>query len=685
MSLAQHVSAVEGVDQDFADDIASLRLSRQPSLQINYDPIPPGLLLGLNQEPVAEKLENLPAYEVSTGIRIAQIFVGVVSCVLAAGIVFGFDALKTILVEEGVYREYCTDEELRENFRLCYMQDQKLNLTFIIASVTANISALLVGGILDRYGPRVCGLASSVFLILGAILMAFAKECPFDPYPAGSFLLSLGGTFTFVPSFHLANAFPRFQGLILALVTGAFDASASVFLIFRLIYQKTHHAFGPRQIFLAYLVVPIFILITQLTIMPTKSYETRGELANNLDKANDPNQDLHDSDDELDTATEIMRVRSERAMRRRQSITSINELLGTQAQQDKYEQKEDQIRVNSGVWGVLHGVPASKQVRTPWFILITLFTVLQMARFNFFIATIYSQYVYMLNSKEAAIKVIEFFDLALPIGGLVTVPFIGALLDYTSTVAVLNLLVLLSTIIGVLGAVPTYWAAYANVTLFCLFRPLYYSAMSDYAAKVFGYATFGTVYGAIICLSGLFTFTQSGLQALLHNEFDDDPEPINLGLATAGLVLGVALVMYVDIKGRAMQRERAIAAMNDERRPLLQQRSLRSGSRPMSVDAGTFSSMPGSLRVSKIARNGGAGAGDDGGGGGMGFGTSPGRGLGQMQQEEDLERQHQHSLLTRTSRQGLNRALSTVEEARELETSEVQERQRQLYSADGDA
>ncbi len=308
--------------------------------------------------------------------------------------------------------------------------------------------------------------------------MAFAKECPFDPYPAGSFLLSLGGTFTFVPSFHLANAFPRFQGLILALVTGAFDASASVFLIFRLIYQKTHRAFGPRQIFLVYLVVPIFILITQLTIMPTKSYETRGELAEDLGKANDATQDVHDSDDELDTAMEIMRVRSERAMRRRQSITSINELLGTQAQQDKYEQKEDQIRVNSGVWGVLHGVPASKQLRTPWFILITLFTILQMARFNFFIATIYSQYVYMLDSKEAAIKVIEFFDLALPIGGLVTVPFIGALLDHTSTVAVLNLLVLLSTVIGVLGAVPTYWAAYANVTLFCLFRPLYYSAMS---------------------------------------------------------------------------------------------------------------------------------------------------------------------------------------------------------------
>ncbi len=207
--------------------------------------------------------------------------------------------------------------------------------------------------------------------------------------------------------------------------------------------------------------------------------------------------------------------------------------------------------------------------------------------------------------------------------------------------------------------------------LLCLW--LIFVRGSDYAAKVFGYATFGTVYGAIICLSGLFTFTQSGLQALLHNEFGDDPEPINLGLATAGLVLGVALVMYVDIQGRAMQRERAIAAMSDERRPLLQQRSIRSN-RPMTADAGTFSAA-GSLRVPKISRNGGA---DDGGG--MGFGTSPGR--GQMP-EEDLERQH--SLMSRTSRQGLNRALSTVQEARELETGEVQQRQRQLYSADGGA
>ncbi len=564
-----------------------------------------------------------------------------------------------------------------------------MNLTFIIASVTTNISALLVGSILDRYGPRVCGIASSVFLALGSLCLAFAEPLTFDGYIVSSFLLALGGTFTFVPSFHLSNAFPRLQGLILALVTGAFDASSSVFLLFRVLYKSTEGSITLRQIFLIYaLTVPTFILLTQLTLMPAKSYQTRGELSTQIDRAQDATTDLHDSDDELDlTATDLMRIRSHRANRRRMSIVSINDLLGSPAQQVKHEIKEDAIRLNSGVWGVLHGLPASKQIRTPWFILITLFTVLQMARFNFFIATIWKQYVFMLGSAGEATKLIEFFDLALPIGGLVTVPFIGVLLDHTSTVAVLNLLVLLSTIIGIFGAVPTFWAAYANVTLFVLFRPLYYSAMSDYAAKVFRYATFGTVYGAIICLSGLFTFTQSGLQALLHDVFEDDPEPINLGLATAGLVLGVILVMFVDIKGRDLQRQKTIAAMQaaaaansgDERTRLLGLASLRStygstrsvfsilgpdGSVPVSMPGAAFSSGAGVWGVfgtspsmtSGFLAPGSIGApyvGNAGGSGALLPGTS----------EDNGAAERMRLLHSLPSRPQLQRGLSTVQES----------------------
>ena len=453
----------------------------------------------------------------------------------------------------------------------------RLNLNFIIGSVTTNLSALLVGGVLDRYGPFPCGIVSCIVLFLGSLCMAFASSFPFDAYALGFVLLALGGTFTFVPSFHLSNAFPQFQGLILSLITGANCASAAVFLAFRLIYQSTNGALGIRQLFLGYLLVPIITLIANLFLMPTRSYETRAELETHMEEAVDNTLDVHDSDDEIDSTAEMYRVRSKRAAERARSAAEITDLIGNQDQQIEHEIKQDEKKIASGVWGILHGVPARQQLTTPWFILIALFTILQMTRFNFFISTIWSQYEYLLESAECATKVTEFFDLALPVGGVVTVPFIGLLLDRTSTVTVLGLLVLLSTVIGVLGAIPNSTAAYLNVILFVVFRALYYSAISDYAAKIFGFATFGTVYGAVICISGLSLFSQPALQALVHDTFYEDPGPVNLYLAGAGLLIGIVLVMYVDAKGREIRQNQFqfLAAnagtmdVDDERRSLL--------------------------------------------------------------------------------------------------------------------
>jgi MFS family permease len=431
-----------------------------------------------------------------------------------------------------------------------------------------NISALVVGTLLDRFGPKFCGIVSGLLIIPGSLCLAFESALPFDALMLGFFLLAFGGTFNFVPAFHLSNSFPQFQGLILSLITGAFDASAAVFLLFRVLYQRSNGTFDLRRFFLVYLIVPIFILTTQSTIMPTRSYETRAELLASMEATADPLQDVHDSDDELESQADVWKVRRERAAERGHDAAEIASLLGTTQQQAEFEEKEDDKRIASGIWGVLHSMPAIKQIRTPWFILIILFTILQMIRFNFFISTIWTQYEYMLGSATRATEVIEFFDLALPIGGVATVPFIGFLLDGTSTVTALSVLVMLSTFIGVLGAVPTISAAYANVCLFVIFRPLYYSAMSDYAAKVFGFQTFGTVYGLIITLSGILSFTQSGLQAAVHNTYHRNPGPVNLALAACGLLIGLALIMYVDVKGREEQRNR-FPGDDDERRSLL--------------------------------------------------------------------------------------------------------------------
>lgn len=75
----------------------------------------------------------------------------------------------------------------------------------------------------------------------------------------------------------------------------------------------------------------------------------------------------------------------------------------------------------------------------------------------------------------------------------------------------------------------------------------------DYATKVFGFATFGRVYGTIICVSGLVNFSQYGLDALTHHQFDGNPIPINTFLAVAGFVVGTALVTFVSVAGSRMK------------------------------------------------------------------------------------------------------------------------------------
>lgn len=180
-----------------------------------------------------------------------------------------------------------------------------------------------------------------------------------------------------------------------------------------------------------------------------------------------------------------------------------------------------------------------------------------MLRMNYFIATIRSQYEYMLGSDRLAVRINTFFDIALPIGGVAATPFIGILLDGVSTASLLAILTAFITLIGVFGSLPFTWCGYINVILFCFLRPLYYSAMSDYAAKVFGFATFGRVYGTIICFSGLVNLLQPAIDAMSHEVYHNNPIPVNVILAGLAFIFGVLLVAYVAWQGRRVREQQA--------------------------------------------------------------------------------------------------------------------------------
>lgn len=536
--------------------------------------------------------------EVSRGRKVAQISCSIAWCLLAAGPVFGFAAIKPVLINEGVYENKCNVEVLSgrsgsfsaesKDYIPCDEQDLALNFLFTVACMVTNISALPVGSLLDSYGPKVTGVLGSFIIFAGASVLSLAKNITlFDGYLTGYTLLALGGPFVFISCFQLANSFPRNSGLILALLTGAFDSSLALFLIYRLIYANWFQL-SVTSFFFYYLAVPVFIFLCQLTIMPTDSYKTVGTLARIAETAIDEtgkplNKDLllpadREAPEEAvlfaqpnmtETTSLLMRRASSSFSRRNSDRPEIYNRLEPDRRdltisrvsklsvKSVYERDaEDKLYESSGgVFGVMHGYSVTDQLKSPWFILMTVFTTIQMLRINFFVATIRAQEQYLYGSEDLAIKINEFFDLALPLGGLCAIPFIGLLLDNLTTLNVLWLLSIISVTVGICGCLSWLPATYFGIILMVLYRPFYYTAVSDFCAKVFGFETFGTVYGTIICFSGICNILQQVMDKITHTTFHQNPIPIN-ALLTSLTVLFAALILgYVVSQENAMKRQ----------------------------------------------------------------------------------------------------------------------------------
>lgn len=514
--------------------------------------------------------------------KVLQICCSIAWCLLAAGPVFGFAAIKPILINEGVYHEKCSSDVTfvsKSKSGPCDAQDLALNFLFTVACMVTNISALPVGSLLDSYGPKVTGIIGSGIIFAGAVVLSAAKNLVFiDGYLCGYTLLALGGPFVFISCFQLANSFPKNSGLILALLTGAFDSSSALFLIYRLIYSNWFHL-SVSSFFFYYLVVPVFIFVCQLTIMPSDSYKTVGTLARIAETAIDETGKPLDKSLLLGADREVpeealvvtpqpnMNEHTQLLMRRASS--SFTRLSGDFHRRDStmsrasrssvksvYErQAEDKLYESTGgVFGVLHGYSIVEQMKSPWFILMTIFTTIQMLRINFFVATIKAQELYLYDSEVIATKINEFFDLALPIGGLCAIPFIGVLLDNLTTLHVLWLLSAISVVVGICGCLSWLPATYLGITLMVLYRPFYYTAVSDFCAKVFGFETFGTVYGTIICFSGICNILQQVMDKVTHKTFHLNPIPINALLTTLTVLFAGMILTFVMSQEKALKR-----------------------------------------------------------------------------------------------------------------------------------
>jgi MFS family permease len=79
------------------------------------------------------------------------------------------------------------------------------------------------------------------------------------------------------------------------------------------------------------------------------------------------------------------------------------------------------------------------------------------------------------------------FTVLLPLGGIVGIPFVGYLLDRRTTFEATIVLIVFGLAFGILTSLPQTIPQLVGIGFLVILRPLFYTYVSDFFAKIFGY------------------------------------------------------------------------------------------------------------------------------------------------------------------------------------------------------
>ncbi|KAK7109727.1 uncharacterized protein [Littorina saxatilis] len=221
--------------------------------------------------------------------RLRYLYAGwaVMETMLFGGIVNGWASLVFVLKEDGLYESLCTSapSDLMDNVTAsstvpmeedtgCTEQDAMLNLWFTIAAALRNIFGIVVGLHVFKFGTRSARLTGWASFIVGSLMMAFANDSIAWLLLPSLMLLSYGGVTLLLTNVQISCLFPRYAGVVITLVSGAFDFSASTQLVVKLLQE-----YGLVRRLQSYLGLcglhAVMVLISTLCFMPKDMFVTQ--------------------------------------------------------------------------------------------------------------------------------------------------------------------------------------------------------------------------------------------------------------------------------------------------------------------------------------------------------------------------------------------------------------------------
>ncbi|KAM9362504.1 equilibrative nucleobase transporter 1-like isoform 2-T2 [Symphorus nematophorus] len=166
---------------------------------------------------------------------------GLVETLFFTGIAFGWASLVFVLKVDGYFAGYCanaTREEDSAVYMDCSGQDEHFPRVMSVASIANTITRFPIGYLFDRCGTTATRLIAISLYTTGTLFISLSNtETSVLLYPALSCLIT-SGTMLHITNAQVGNLFDSYRSTIITIYNGAFDSSAAVFLIIKLLHER---------------------------------------------------------------------------------------------------------------------------------------------------------------------------------------------------------------------------------------------------------------------------------------------------------------------------------------------------------------------------------------------------------------------------------------------------------------
>ncbi|KNE54384.1 hypothetical protein AMAG_17664 [Allomyces macrogynus ATCC 38327] len=174
----------------------------------------------------------------------------------------------------------------------------------------------------------------------------------------------------------------------------------------------------------------------------------------------------------------------------------------------------DEIARNADLYLCLEHMTIIEQYRSPFYYLFVLHTATTVLLMNFYMQSINNQLLQFDMPKTDYDTMILAWGIILPGCSVLVAPFLGTMLVRMPQHQLFFLVSAIAVFIGVLVQVPLEPLQYVTMVVVAMLRPTVWTVACNYIGKIFGFGSFGRLYGSLLLVVGVTNFCAYGLNLM---------------------------------------------------------------------------------------------------------------------------------------------------------------------------